>query len=360
VDGFDATSQLRGGAGVVTLRRGLEDSRNLATANLMANGIENTPEQGLDRICDLAVEAQLYKQCSRFYPFVLGAQPLRLIDLAAFYAAIANEGARPVPHAIDSIAQQGREIFKADPNALVWIGDNDRASFFQLKSMLQGVLARGTARSAKHLSAFAAGKTGTTDDELDAWFVGFTNDVTVAIWVGYDNADGNRRTLGRGQTGGHVALPMFEPILQSVWAVHAPKTALNGPSKEAMRELVAVRIDAYTGDTDEYGDPRRAQGGTIEYMKRSASGGVADTRYKIVSGGQNYAYRFGDGFDEDGTPMQQQRSAFDGFGGFFGFPPNYNYGRRAPPNWQGFQDDDNSIRSPRRVDPDYLFGERRY
>ena len=157
--------------------------------------------------------------------------------------------------------------------------------------------------------AFAAGKTGTTDDELDAWFVGFTNDVTVAIWVGYDNADGNRRTLGRGQTGGRVALPMFEPILQSVWAVHAPKTALNGPSKEAMRELVAVRIDAYTGDTDEYGDPRRAQGGTIEYMKRSASGGVADTRYKIVSGGQNYAYRRGDGFDEDGTPMQQQRSA---------------------------------------------------
>ena len=159
----------------------------------------------------------------------------------------------------------------------------------QLKSMLQGVLSRGTARSAKHLSPFAAGKTGTTDDELDAWFVGFTNDVTVAIWVGYDNADGNRRTLGRGQTGGRVALPMFEPILQSVWALHAPKTALSGPSKEAMRELVAVRVDTYTGETDEYGDPRYAQagqgaqGGTVEYMKRSATGGVADTRYRIVS-----------------------------------------------------------------------------
>ena len=75
--------------------------------NLMANGIEDTPEQGLDRICELAMEAQLYKQCSRFYPFVLGAQPLRLIDLAAFYAAIANEGARPVPHAIDSIDATG-------------------------------------------------------------------------------------------------------------------------------------------------------------------------------------------------------------------------------------------------------------
>ena len=349
-----------GGAGVVTMRRGLEDSRNLATANLMANGIEDSPEQGLDRICELAVEAQLYKQCSRFYPFVLGAQPLRLIDLAAFYAAIANEGARPVPHAIDTVTQQGREIFKADANAVVWIGANDRASFFQLKSMLQGVLARGTARSAKHLSTFAAGKTGTTDDELDAWFVGFTNDVTIAIWVGYDNADGNRRTLGRGQTGGRVALPMFEPILQSVWALHTPKTALSGPSKEAMRELVAVRVDAYTGDTDEYGDPRGAQGGTVEYLKRSASGGVADTRYKIVSGGQNYAYR-GYGFDEDGTPMQQQqqRFPFESFGGFFGSPPSYYSGRRAQPN-PGYQDDDNSMRSPRRIDPDYFFGERRY
>jgi membrane carboxypeptidase/penicillin-binding protein len=354
-----------GGAGAVTMRRGLEDSRNLATANLMANGIEDSAERGLDRICELAMEAQLYKQCSRFYPFVLGAQPLRLIDIAAFYAAIANEGARPVPHAIDSISQQDREIFKADPNASVWIGANDRASFYQLKSMLQGVLARGTARSAKHLSAFAAGKTGTTDDELDAWFVGFTNDVTVAIWVGYDNADGNRKTLGRGQTGGRVALPMFEPILQSVWALHAPKTALSGPSKEAMRELVAVRVDTYTGETDEYGDPRYAQagqgaqGGTIEYMKRSAGGGIADTRYRIVSGGQNYAYR-GYGFDEDGTPMQQQqRSPFESFGGFFGAPPSYYSGRRAQPSWP-FQDDDNSIRSPRRVDPDYFFGRRQY
>jgi hypothetical protein len=158
---------------------------------------------------------------------------------------------------------------------------------------------------------------------------------------------------------------MFEPILQSVWALHAPKTALSGPSKEAMRELVAVRVDTYTGETDEYGDSRYAQaapgaqGGTIEYMKRSATGGVADTRYRIVSGGQNYAYRRGDGFDEDGTPMQMQRSPFEGFGGFFGAPQSYYYGRRAQPSWP-FQDDDNTMRAPRRIDPDYFFGRRQY
>jgi membrane peptidoglycan carboxypeptidase len=62
--------------------------------------------------------------------------------------------------------------------------------------MLQGVLARGTARTIAWLAPYVAGKTGTSDEENDAWFVGFTNEVTVAVWIGYDNADGKRRTLG--------------------------------------------------------------------------------------------------------------------------------------------------------------------
>ena len=71
----------------------------------------------------------------------------------------------------------------------------DRVAFYQLKTMMQGVVARGTARAISNLSPYVAGKTGTTDDENDTWFMGFTNDVTVAIWVGYDNAEGKRRTL---------------------------------------------------------------------------------------------------------------------------------------------------------------------
>src|SRR5262249_62333232 len=86
--------------GITTLRRALENSRNLATVNLLDGGIDSTPERSLDRVCELALEAQLYSECVHYYPFVLGAQPVRLIDLAAFYAAIANEGARPKPHAI--------------------------------------------------------------------------------------------------------------------------------------------------------------------------------------------------------------------------------------------------------------------
>src|SRR5215831_16083593 len=107
-----------GSRGILTLRQALENSRNLATVHLLDGGIESKPEASLNRLCDLAVEAQIYRECLRYYPFVLGAQPVRPVDLAAFYASIANEGLRPAPH------------------------------------------------------------------------------VTVAVWIGYDNADGKRRTLG--------------------------------------------------------------------------------------------------------------------------------------------------------------------
>ena len=87
--------------GVFTLRRGLESSRNVVTAHLLDGGIDADPEKSLDQVCATAVAAKIYPSCIRYYPFVLGAQPVRMIDLAAFYAAVANEGALPRPHAIE-------------------------------------------------------------------------------------------------------------------------------------------------------------------------------------------------------------------------------------------------------------------
>src|SRR5207245_314794 len=184
-----------GYGGILTLRRALENSRNLATVHLLDGGVESTPEASLDRLCKLAVEAQIYRECVRYYPFVLGAQPVRPIDLAAFYATIANEGLHPAPHVIDSIERNGVVIYRHDPKSSVMVPSVDRAAFYQLKTMLQGVLARGTARAIASLAPYVAGKTGTSDEENDAWFVGFTNDVTVEVWIGYDNAGGKRRTL---------------------------------------------------------------------------------------------------------------------------------------------------------------------
>ncbi len=107
------------------------------------------------------------------------------------------------------------------------IGAADRASFYQLKSILQGVVARGTARAISALSPYVAGKTGTTENSVDGWFVGFTNDVTIAVWVGYDNGDGKRRSLGA-VDGARVALPIFKPIIEDIWADNiAPKTPLS-------------------------------------------------------------------------------------------------------------------------------------
>ena len=265
--------------GLMTLRRGLERSRNVVTARLLDGGIDGDPETSLAAVCSLAVEAKLYKECVPHYPFILGAQPVRLIDLAAFYGAVSNEGAYVRPYAIEAIEQNGRAVYRRNAEPPLRLAAGDRVAFHQLKSMLQGVLQRGTAHSIKHLARYVAGKTGTSDDGNDAWFVGFTNDVTVAVWVGYDNGDGKRRTLGGSQTGAKVAIPIFEPIVEAVWALHAPKTALTGPSREARRHLVALPIDFTTGEIVDRGSPRAF----TEYFRRDPNGQYDETPYRIVS-----------------------------------------------------------------------------
>jgi penicillin-binding protein 1A len=264
--------------GTLTLRSALENSRNLATVHLLDGGIEAKPEASLNRLCDLAVEAQIYAECLRYYPFVLGAQPVRPIDLAAFYVSIANEGLRPAPHVVESIERNGSIIYRFDPKSAVTVKSVDSAAFYQLKTLLQGVLARGTARAIGGLSPYVAGKTGTSDDENDAWFVGFTNDVTVAVWIGYDNADGKRRTLGGGSTGGHVAVPIFEPVIQAVWANVAPRTALAPPSPEAKRQLACKSVDL------ESGEAQSGRGKAFsECFRVDRKGKIIDTEYRLMS-----------------------------------------------------------------------------
>jgi penicillin-binding protein 1A len=257
-------------SGIITLRSALEHSRNLATVNLLDGGIASSAPESLDQVCSLAVELKVYKECERYYPFVLGAQPVRPIDLAQFYATIANEGMRPTPHVIEAIEQNGNVVYQSAP-ALEQVSGADRASFYQLKTLLQGVVKRGTANRISSLAPYVAGKTGTTDDENDTWFAGFSNDVSVVVWVGYDNADGRRRTLGSGQTGASVALPIFEPIMQAVWAYHAPKALLDLPSPAAMHLLVSSGADG------------RRRGDQTEYLRRDAKGRAVDARYALIS-----------------------------------------------------------------------------
>jgi membrane carboxypeptidase/penicillin-binding protein len=356
-----------GAGGILTLRRALEYSRNLATVHLLEGGVADSPETSLDRLCGLAMEAQIYQECVRYYPFVLGAQPVRAVDLAAFYAAVANEGVRPTPHVIDSIERNGLVIYRHDTKGDARIGSIDRVAFYQLKTMMQGVLARGTARSIAYMSPYVAGKTGTSDNENDAWFVGFTNDVTVAVWLGYDNAAGKRRTLGGGATGGHVAVPIFEPVMQAVWAQFAPKTALAPPSPEAKRYL-SCRAEAEMGQMQ--APVRQAM---TECFRIDASGQIVDTQYQLVSRDDFYIARetggyygispnpnpfgYSPGYD----PRQQYYNP--GYGQSYGQGYYDQYGR-----W--YQRDTGRPQAPvqaaprdyygRRIDPNYWGNRWRY
>ncbi len=373
-----------GGAwGVLTLRRALENSRNLATVGLLDGAIESTPEQSLDRVCELAQEAQLYAECQHYYPIVLGAQPVRLIDLAAFYAAIANEGARPSPHAIASVEQDGRVVWRDDTKAPVWLGSADRVAFYQLKSMLQGVVQRGTANSLRDLAPYLAGKTGTSEDENDAWFVGFTNDVTVAVWVGYDNANG-RRTLGGGSTGGHIAVPIFRPIIEASWKYVAHQALLAPPSAEAKRQLVMLPVDLASGTRV----AQRTQGTITEAFRADATGQIDDTQYRIVSeldaqtriegdqyGEQQYPDPYRSYYYDRQNPDGSYYRYYGGPRGYTGAAPQSPYQQPSYP--QGYQQQypqrglfgfwsspppERQAQQPqapqRRVDPDYFWHNR--
>ena len=271
-----------GGSGMMTLRRGLENSRNLVTAHLLDGGIDKDPAVSLKRVCDLALEAKIYTECIPYYPFVLGAQPVRPIDLAAFYAAVANEGARPAPYALESIEQNEQVIFQHQAEAPAQLKSADRVAFYQLKTMLAGVVERGTAASARDLAPYVGGKTGTSEDENDTWFAGFTNDITIVVWVGYDNAEGTRRTLGQGSTGASVALPIFQTIIRAAWASGVPKAALAPPSREARAFISDVPIDLGSG-TRLPGGGNRA---FIEHFRLDAKGQLVERKTRFVDADQ--------------------------------------------------------------------------
>jgi membrane peptidoglycan carboxypeptidase len=276
---------------------------------------------------------------------------------------------------IDSIERNGVVIYRHDPKSSVMVSSVDRAAFYQLKTMLQGVLARGTARAIAGLAPYVAGKTGTSDEENDAWFVGFTNDVTAAVWIGYDNATGKRRTLGGGATGGHVAVPIFEPVIQAVWSNVAPKTALAPPSPEAKRHLACKSIDLESGDM-------QSAGGRVitECFRIDRSGHIEDTQYQLVGREDAYATRggyygvapgpFGYGispeqrptyyyYDNNGRYLPAPRDARQ--------PPTQYYGQYGPygrdPRFQAAPPRDpygREYQTPQRIDPGYIWGNRRY
>lgn len=187
------------------MRWALENSRNVMTAHLMS-------QIGLEPVRNLAEKFGLYEKTINEYPFILGAQETTLLSLVKAYAEIDNGGYEISPHVIEQVTDANNSTNDFKPSYGHKISDVDDISLFQLRYLMQGVVERGTAASLKKYSGFLAGKTGTTNDSRDVWFIGYTPDVVIGVYVGFDKP----KDLGNNATGGAIALPVFDRILSEM------------------------------------------------------------------------------------------------------------------------------------------------
>lgn len=200
-DSYSPRNFYRSYNGILTLREALERSINVPAVKLL-------DIVGVERVIDFARRAGIESELPPYPSLALGAADLTPIELAAAYAAIANQGVYVEPYLIEKVtSQRGRLMEEHLPQAHKAMTPTVA---YVLLSMLRGVATRGTAARLSELEIPTAGKTGTTNSFTDAWFVGFTPNYTVLTWVGYDK----KRFLGRGWTGAHAALPIWRGIIQ--------------------------------------------------------------------------------------------------------------------------------------------------
>ena len=211
--------------GPSTLRTGLEKSRNLMTVRVAL-------DVGLKKITNITKKLNIYENPEELLSISLGTAETTLLKLTSAYSTFVNGGKKIIPIMIDRIQdRRGKTIYNADKrkcikcekisylsNQVPKIEDNfeqviSPETAYQMISMLEGVVQRGTGRKLRNLNLNLAGKTGTTNNNTDTWFIGFTSKLVVGIYVGFDEPS----SLGRYETGGKTAMPIFKKfILNSV------------------------------------------------------------------------------------------------------------------------------------------------
>ena len=235
--------------GPATLRFGIEHSRNVMTVRL-------AQDIGMPLIAEYAKRFGVYDDLPPYLSFALGAGETTLLRMTTAYAMFDNGGRRIKPTLIDRIQDRyGHTVYKHDERECVgcdgkkW--DNqpepslvdrrqqvlDPMTAYQITSMMEGVVQRGTATVVREVGKPVAGKTGTTNDEKDAWFIGFTPDIVVGVYMGYDKP----RHLGRGATGGHLAAPIVKEFLKVALA-DKPSAPFRVPPG-----IKLVRVDLKSG-----------------------------------------------------------------------------------------------------------------
>ena len=209
--------------GPSTLRTGIEKSRNLMTVRV-------AQKVGLNQISKITNSFGIYDDIPELLSVSLGAAETTLIQLTNAYCTFANGGKKVTPIFIDRIQdRRGKTIFNADKRKCIGceeisylkkeipsIKDNREQiispeTAYQITSMLEGVVKRGTGRKLRNLNLPLAGKTGTTNKNMDAWFLGFTSKLVIGVYVGFDEP----KTLGKYETGAKTALPVFKKFVKN-------------------------------------------------------------------------------------------------------------------------------------------------
>jgi penicillin-binding protein 1A len=235
--------------GPSTLRFGLEHSRNVMTVRL-------AQDIGMPMVADYARRFGIYDNLPPYLSFALGAGETTVLKMTAAYSMIANGGHRVTPTLIDRIQDRfGRTVYRHDQRECIgcdarkW--DNqaeptfkdrdeivlDPMTAYQITSMMEGVVQRGTGTEVRDVGRPIAGKTGTTNDEKDVWFMSFTPNLAVGVYMGYDKP----RHLGRTATGGHLAAPIAREFYKMALA-DQPAVPFRVPPG-----IKLIRVDPKTG-----------------------------------------------------------------------------------------------------------------
>lgn len=235
--------------GPSTLRTGVERSRNVMTVRL-------AEDLGMPLVAEYSRRFGIYDDLPQVLSMALGAGETTVMRMVNGYSMFANGGRRIKPTLIDRIQDRyGKTIYKHDErkcpdcNAPKWTGQNepimigkneqviDPTSAYQIVHIMEGVIQRGTGTAIKVVGKPLAGKTGTTNDEKDAWFVGFSPDLVMGVYLGYDQP----RPMGKGQTGGTIVAPIFRDFMIEALA-DKPPTPFRVPPG-----IKLVSVDARTG-----------------------------------------------------------------------------------------------------------------
>ena len=235
--------------GPTPLRTGIERSRNLMTVRL-------AQEVGMDTVARYAERFGVYEDMGRYLANALGSDETTLYRMVAAYAMFANGGERVEPTLVDRIQDRyGRTIYRHDQRDCIDCDDAtlpqgqgprivsdrrrvmDDITAYQLTSMMQGVVERGTAARTVDLPVPTAGKTGTTNEARDVWFVGFTSTLVAGCYIGYDQP----RPLGRGASGGAFCGPVFQEFMTEAVEKYG------GEAFEVPEGGRFIKIDRYSG-----------------------------------------------------------------------------------------------------------------